>query len=194
MTDLPDFPVFKEIYGHDERLNTIHWIRDQLAGALTLWDVWEDGRKMYMLSSVLRRLRRRGLLDLLKLRRTVGSTDLLPIPRERLLKTCEQLNDPRSKLTVCARALDKHAVRDSTKFWGETGGTEESKNARALEKVNFLLDNATWINIHQLPGAIPTIEIRIPEGYGVRFDYKPLAFRGFLEPQQEEGWLTRYRH
>ncbi|KAA3679628.1 uncharacterized protein DEA37_0007509 [Paragonimus westermani] len=190
----PPLITFDEKNYHDQRIATVKLVQEQLQGALTLWDRWTVQQKIQMLAEVFRRLRRRGLLDLLQLRRTVGTVDRLPIPRHLLVRACEELYDPSSSLTVCGRALTKHTVRDSTRWWGPATGSDEDKNKNGIRKVKEILDNAVWINIHQLPGAVANLEIRTGDGYGVRFDYDPLRFRGFVEPHQAEGWLNRYKH
>ncbi|KAF7233538.1 hypothetical protein EG68_11086 [Paragonimus skrjabini miyazakii] len=190
----PPLITFDEKNYHDQRIATVKLVQEQLQGGLTLWEHWRVQQKVQMLAGVFKRLRRRGLLDLLQLRRTVGSVDRLPIPRHLLIRACEELNDPSSPLTVCGRALTKHTARDSTGWWGPATGSDEAKNENGIRKVKEILDNAVWINIHQLPGAVANLEIRIGDGHGVRFDYDPLRFRGFVEPHQTEGWLNRYKH
>ncbi|VDP91948.1 unnamed protein product [Echinostoma caproni] len=93
-----------------------------MQGALSLWDIFTEEQKILKLANVVSRLRRRGILDLLHMRFTKGSIERLPIPRHRLLQAAEQLHHPNALLTVCARARDKHIVRDSTGRWGEPGG------------------------------------------------------------------------
>lgn len=58
------------------------------------------------------------LQHLLGFRHTVGSVDLLYPPRSYLLACFQQLNNPKSKLTVGARALCKHCIRCKS-TWGE---------------------------------------------------------------------------
>jgi len=41
-----------------------------------------------------------------------------------------------SKLSVGARALAKHAHRDSNKFWGDLKGSEDKKNEMACVKMD----------------------------------------------------------
>ena len=41
-----------------------------------------------------------------------------------------------SKLSVGARALCKHAHRDTAKFWGEMKGSESTKNEMASVKMD----------------------------------------------------------
>lgn len=91
-----------------------------------------------------------------------------------------RLNPP-SKLTVGARGLTKHAHRSSEGFWGENRGTEVQKNENAREKLNMIISEAVWVNLHLLPHQEVVIEIRIEQGYGMRWTIDG-TFRGFLEP------------
>lgn len=56
-----------------------------------------------------------------------------------------------------------------------------------------LIMECQWINIHQLPGDLPIIELRIKEGYGIRWQLNSL-FRGFLEPQIPNGHEIGWKH
>ncbi|VUZ56908.1 unnamed protein product, partial [Hymenolepis diminuta] len=62
-------------------------------------------------------LGKRGLLDLLEMRRTVGSLDEFPLSREEIFNLADQPYCPKEKLTVVGRALAKHCVRDSSQSW-----------------------------------------------------------------------------
>lgn len=56
---------------------------------------------------------------------------------------------------------------------------------------------ASWINFHALPPSMnPIFEIRVPEGYGARWSILDgvCNFRGFLEPQMEQGHSIGWRH
>ncbi|VDP90348.1 unnamed protein product [Echinostoma caproni] len=170
------------------------FIRDELRGAFGLWNYLSRGQKRQKLLSILRRLRRRGLLDLLQIRKTFGSLDHLLIPRHLLLEAADKPLEPGSRLTVCGRARDKHLARDSTGRWGTAAGDDRSKNEAARRMMEEILDLAEWINIHHLPQCTPTLEIRDRDGFGLRFDIEPLRFRGFLEPYTKDGWLTRFKH
>ena len=65
----------------------------------------------------------RGVLDLLGIRCTVGSSDLLPPPKEVLLASFLAPHHPSAKLSVGGRALSKHSHRDDTqKWWGVCTG------------------------------------------------------------------------
>ena len=78
--------------------------------------------------------------------------------------------------------MTKHAHRSSEGFWGENRGTETYKNEFATKKLNQVLTEAVWINIHSILGSETIIEVRIEQGYGMRWTIDG-TFRGFLEPQ-----------
>lgn len=59
-----------------------------------------------------------GIQHLLGFRHTVGSVDMLYPSRDFLLECFERPNNPKSKLTVGARALSKHCIRCKAQ-WGE---------------------------------------------------------------------------
>lgn len=71
-----------------------------------------------VMASCLQLLIPHPLQHLLGFRHTVGSVDLLYPPRSYLIACFQQLNNPKSKLTVGARALSKHCIRCKSK-WGE---------------------------------------------------------------------------
>jgi hypothetical protein len=60
--------------------------------------------------------------------------------------------------------------------------------------LNKLISECTWINIHQLPQEIIIIELRITDGYGIRWQVNDGTFRGFLEPQMEGGHEKGWKH
>ena len=147
----------------------------------------------------------RGFLTCLGVRETVGSVSDFSLPPYSLLESLfnymhtseEERIHPRSHsiLTVGARALTKHAHRSSEGFWGTVTGPEARKNEIAGELLSRLATNCVWINMHQLPGNEPVLEIRTREGYGARWAVagNP-GFRGFLEPHTQDGHEKRWRH
>lgn len=98
-----------------------------------------------------------------------------------------------SKLSVGARALCKHAHRSSEGFWGEPRGTEIIKNNHAEKIANRIFDECVWMNVHSLPHDEFIIEIRMEQGYGIRWSIDG-TFRGFLEPQMEGGHTKGWKH
>ena len=74
---------------------------------------------------IFQRLGLRGVLDLLGIRCTVGSHDILPPPKVTLLESFTQPHHPSAKLSVGGRALSKHSHRDdSLQWWGICTGSE----------------------------------------------------------------------
>ena len=143
------------------------------------------------------------LQHLLGFRHTVGSVDLLYPPRSYLLACFQQLNNPKSKLTVGARALCKHCIRCKS-TWGEWDsnpaltnrlkGQETVQNEVALSTLLRLLEHASWMNIHLLPHDVVVLEIRIESGFGCRWDLAQGIFRGFVEPYMENGYEVGWVH
>lgn len=100
-------------------------------------------------------------------------------------------------MTVGARALTKHAIRDSSKFWGDTKGTTEQVNNSAIRCLNHIIENCVWNNVIFLTSGVRAYEIRCNPGYGARWEYRTeddIEFRGFLEPLIEDGHAKRWRH
>jgi len=148
------------------------------------------------LGELLKSITKKGICTLLKLRRTQGSLCCFPVGIGTLLKACNSLHAPESsaKLTVAGRALSKHAQRSTDGWWGEALGPENIKNFRAEKVIMQILRNATWINIHSLPHELPILEVRTAEGYGARWLADGAQFRGFLEPQMQDGHVKGWIH
>eukprot|EP00026_Physarum_polycephalum_P009597 Phypoly_transcript_09725.p1 GENE.Phypoly_transcript_09725~~Phypoly_transcript_09725.p1 ORF type:complete len:299 (+),score=24.64 Phypoly_transcript_09725:114-1010(+) len=160
---------------------------------ITNWEAKDLASRAEAVGLVLKSLTKKGICTLLKLRRTQGSQCCFPVGLGTLLKACNSLHAPESaaRLTVAGRALSKHAQRSVDGWWGEAQGTEILKNSRAEKMILKILQNATWINIHSLPHELPCLEVRIAEGYGARWLADGAQFRGFLEPQMEDGHEKR---
>ena len=103
-----------------------------------------------------------------------------------------------SELTEGGRAFTKHCHRCSKGWWGEATGPADVLNKIAEKKVLQILNEATWRNVFYLPGNFPVCEFRVPLGYGARWSWSPneeeIAFRGFLEPPQENGHEIGWKH
>ena len=99
-------------------------------------------------------------------------------------------------LTVGARALAKHCERSRDGWWGDgLHGTEAEKNARADRKLVDILAQPAWANVHALPHDVLVYEVRNEAGYGARWECAPpFRFRGFLEPQMEDGHALGWVH
>ncbi|CAI5729861.1 unnamed protein product [Hyaloperonospora brassicae] len=136
----------------------------------------------------------RGILTLLGFQQTVGSRNVPPLTLCQCLAAFTQRHTPNEPLMVGARAFSKHCARSASGWWGTLEGNDHAKNARAEKKVRELLACATWKNIHCLPHAHATMEIRNALGYGARWDAETQTFRGFLEPPMANGHETKWRH
>mmetsp|Transcript_13345 Transcript_13345/g.15477 ORF Transcript_13345/g.15477 Transcript_13345/m.15477 type:complete len:143 (-) Transcript_13345:28-456(-) len=138
-------------------------------------------------------------------RKTKGSQENVLFPsRQSLIDAFNQPNTTPDKpsakkvkkpsiLTVGARALCKHGHRGAEGFWGSINGKEAEKNVRAEEKALMVINECIWINLHLLPHSEYTLELRLKEGYGIRWTEKPI-FRGFLEPMMEGGHEKGWKH
>ena len=159
-----------------------------------------------------------GVCRLLGLRLTAGTLtaveeNMLCPPPLALLEASFNVLYLKSKLSVGGKALAKHTVRHESWWGGELKGKEHAKSAAALGVLRRILANPAWVNLHMLPHGKPTYEVRIAEGYGARWSFEPrpeteeerdadapecgkweVKFRGFLEPQQEDGHDNKWRH
>ena len=123
-------------------------------------------------------------------------------------------------LMAGAKAWSKHAHRsgdaesggDCGGWWGgQPKGPVASINERALVLFDKVMDNATWRNLHWLPHQVLVYEVRVEEGYGMRWSQDrsqmvgesggvggsvdtPWMFRGFVEPMMENGHEVGWRH
>ena len=144
---------------------------------------------------ILENLKLRGILDLLGMKRTVGSVDMLPPSLTTLLESFKRKHKPNAQLSCGARALSKHCHRDFTShWWGISTGSESNKNEHANGVLDKILADAVWINIHLLPHDIKVLEVRNQLGYGARWSCDGKIFRGFLEPQMTDGHDVGWRH
>lgn len=197
-----DFPVKSEACGLltegdfvAKRKEIAEKVSPILAALKKTWREITDAEKSLQLMSIIRILGPRGLLDLLNIRRTQGSVDILPPSIATLLESFNEKHKPTANLTVGARALSKHCHRDLTsEWWGACAGSEQAKNEHANVVVMRILGDASWINIHMLPHDLKVIEVRCAEGYGARWSYDGKVFRGFLEPQMEDGHAAGWKH
>jgi hypothetical protein len=93
-------------------------------------------------------------------------------------------------------------------WWGTPYGSVSSINERALVIFKRVVDNSTWRNLHWLPHQVLVYEVRVEEGYGMRWsqdrsvlesgevtpEILPWTFRGFLEPMMENGHEVGWKH
>ena len=154
-------------------------------------------------------IQERGILTLLGIRKTNGSeNNFVPPYINELIKEFElvnfdeiSFNEKLKKnkhlkppiLTVGGRALCKHSHRCTNKFWPIANGSDENKNKEARKMLNMFLSNCIWINIHGLPHNNAIIELRVNEGYGVRWLIGG-EFRGFVEPPLKDGHEKGWKH
>ena len=98
-----------------------------------------------------------------------------------------------SKLSVGARALQKHSHRTSDGYWGSPTGPETVKNIHANKVATQILKECVWVNIHKMLHSEIILECRVIQGYGIRWSIDG-TFRGFLEPQMDGGHDVKWRH
>ncbi|RHY30962.1 hypothetical protein DYB32_003879 [Aphanomyces invadans] len=113
----------------------------------------------------------RGILTLLGVRCTIGSTLVCPPTRAQCLEAFRRRQSDGSKssvLTVGARQWTKHIQRSLDGWWGVNKGSEAAKNAAAERKVVELLDTTVWMNVHGLPNGPVVFEIRQDQGYATK--------------------------
>jgi len=154
ITELPSFDLLDEKDYVNGRTEVINEVTPKLKKLKTLFTVWSDDEILHELLDIIKCLQIRGLLDLLGIRKTVGTVEIWPPPQQVLYETFQQPHKPNSDsvLTVGARALAKHCHRDQTcTWWGVSTGSESVKNSHAIEVMERIMDGAIWINIHQLP-------------------------------------------
>jgi len=121
-------------------------------------------------------------------------------------------------LTAGARAWSKHSHRSqahdpnedergrceaSVGWWGTPSGPVATINEKALALLWKVVNGATWRNLHWLPHRVLVYEVRVLEGYGMRWSQdqgneeeteQPWSFRGFVEPMMENGHEVGWRH
>ena len=138
----------------------------------------------------------RDILTFLGIRKTKGSiNNYIPLDKNILISKFKELNNEKSKLTVGAKALCKHSHRSvSESFWPGQGGKDKDKNENAEKMLNLFMEECVWINMHLLPHNLIIIELRIDKGYGIRWQVNDGMFRGFLEPQMEDGHEKGWIH
>ncbi|KAF8627721.1 hypothetical protein AX15_004279 [Amanita polypyramis BW_CC] len=90
-------------------------------------------------------------------------------------------------------------------WWGIASGPVATINAKALVLFWRVMNGATWRNLHWLPHEVLVYEVRVAEGYGMRWsqdrsasvvgteEERPWMFRGFVEPMMENGHEVGWR-
>jgi len=126
-------------------------------------------------------------------------------------------------LTAGSRAWSKHSHRSQSQlldeserakqkrsvgWWGTTSGPISVINNNSMALFWKVVNAATWRNLHWLPHQVLVYEVRVAEGYGMRWsqdrgdregdeaskDDYPWVFRGFVEPYMENGHEVKWRH
>lgn len=141
-----------------------------------------------LLSDVLDFIGEKGFLVLLGVRNTNKSTVDLPPKREKLVNEFNKPFSSKSRITVGARAVTKHADRNTRRdcFWGSVSGNEESRNINSNLICLDIIANAAWISIFEMNSNTRIVEIRNGEGFGIRWEYSDYfccSLKGLVEPQ-----------
>lgn len=92
-------------------------------------------------------------------------------------------------------------------YWGnQPSGPVAVINENALTLFWKIMNAVTWRNLHWLPHSVLVYEVRVREGYGMRWsqnqsdaagtglEMPPWIFRGFVEPMMENGHEVGWRH
>ena len=147
----------------------------------------------------------RMLLNMRTTEGTLREAILIPPTRE-LLRAFDAYHtaDGHSVLSVGARALAKHCKRSKKGWWGKSRGSELKKNECSRNLAIRMIRDAVWINIHGLPHEVSVLEMRVEEGYGLRWAVRfsrqsqwtciVEQFRGFLEPPMSDGHEKGWCH
>ena len=109
--------------------------------------------------------------------------------------------------------IDKKGKKKKEKppegWWGKPSGPVAGINEKALTLFWRIVEGATWRNLHWLPHQVLVYEMRVEEGYGMRWyqdqgrggvggvvevEDIPWTFRGFVEPMMEGGHEVGWRH
>jgi hypothetical protein len=92
-------------------------------------------------------------------------------------------------------------------WWGTPSGPVAVINEKALLLFWRIMNHATWKNLHWLPHQVLAYEVRVVEGYGMRWSQdcgshneegseleRPWLFRGFVEPMMGHGHGVGWKH
>lgn len=122
--------------------------------------------------------------------------------RQLFTEACDRPDKQAVQLHKGGKALTKHCHRASSGWWGPCTGRPLDKNISSEAVLDRIIAGATWRNVFWLPHNILAYEIRVAEGYGVRYqqDLKAIepawTFRGFVEPAAagDTGHTAKWRH
>ncbi|KAF8154732.1 hypothetical protein B0H34DRAFT_642847, partial [Crassisporium funariophilum] len=118
------------------------------------------------------------------------------------------LPPPSTDPSSTSAAAEKAKRKLSAGWWGITSGSVTAINEKALALFWKVMRTATWRNLHWLPHQVLVYEVRVQEGYGMRWsqdrsekegdgerkEERAWIFRGFLEPTMENGHELKWRH
>lgn len=112
------------MYGLEETIDDTERVKElnpQVVDMITHWGSESIERRKERVRNLLERLKLRGVLTLLRVRKTKGSADLLPPGCGQLLSSFHAQHSYRDgvTLTVGGRAFSKHALRARDGWWGD---------------------------------------------------------------------------
>ncbi|KAK8970613.1 hypothetical protein KSP40_PGU014839 [Platanthera guangdongensis] len=149
--------------------------KEKSNGVLAINVLKEASQPYISLGNLLAGLGCEGIGSLLGMMHTTGTiSDPLPPPRSLLLSSFTELHRSNVKgcsLTGAARALSKHVQRSGDGWWGSFSRGDPEKNKRALEIINYLLNECCWMNMYKIHSHGCVFEIRAHEGYGARWSH-----------------------
>lgn len=111
---------------------------------------------------------------------SIQTQKALPPSKGILIEQAFTLHNQEIKLVV--RAWEKHAGRNETDFWGVINGTPQKKEAHVVQLVSEIIQNHTWWNVFEHFKHGDVYEIRVGNGYGMRWSISNNKFIGFVEP------------
>ena len=110
-------------------------------------------------------------------------------------------------LPIPSDTAEEDQQKRSAGWWETPSGLIPLINERSLRLLWKVMDNATWRNLHWLPHEVLVYEVRVVEGYGMRWsqdqvdrsdgvkkENRPWIFCGFVEPSMENGHALKWRH
>ncbi|ELU15712.1 hypothetical protein CAPTEDRAFT_201130 [Capitella teleta] len=178
LNDLPSLELLDERSYVEERSHLIHAISPQMQRLKSSWRSFTERERVDLMLVILTTLGRRGLMDLLGLRKTVGSIDAWPPARSRLEETFN--------------AKHKYILSER---WSEGVVESTAIEMRLLLGGDTAQDNQESQNLKITPQHDQRIlEVRQENGYGARWSADGRHFRGFLEPQMVDGHDVGWRH
>ncbi|KAJ7236418.1 hypothetical protein B0H12DRAFT_1026859 [Mycena haematopus] len=114
-------------------------------------------------------------------------------------------SQPQDDIPSSENATKKNRAEASAGWWGTPSGPVAVINERALALFWKVMNAATWRNLHWLPHQVLVYEVRVAEGYGMRWsqdrsgiqseDEMPeWVLRGFVEPMMPDGHAVGWKH